>query len=482
LQYRWQVLTVTTVGIFMSSFDASVVVVGLPTVLKELGADLALGSWVITIYRLTLTALLAPLGKLSDMYGRVKFYSLGYLIFGLSSLLCALSSNIAQLLAFRLLQGIGAAFLFVNSMAIVTDAFAGRGLGTGIGVNQVAINAGTVAGYTLSGVLISLYGWRSIFWVNVPIGLLGFAWARLRLKELSERGRGGGFDVKGAATFSAALALSLVALTLGDIASPRVLSMLLASALLFVAFALLERGRPDPAIDLALFRIRTFTIAVLSNLLNGVSFASLAFIMALYLQLVRGLTPLQAGIALVPLDLTLICVGPLSGWLSDRYGAKLFSTLGLTVTGIALALLSGLDVDTAHAYILFALALAGLGIGLFRSPNASSAMGSVPSWERGIAAGIRSTVINSSTALSVPLSIALMTLALPYSELIGIVQAGAQVPAGELPRFLQGLRTSLAASAALNFAAALISLLREAPSRPGSGEPRGPSASPLRAS
>lgn len=472
MEYRWQVLTVTTVGIFMSSLDASVVVVGLPTVLEALHADLALGSWVITIYRLALTALLAPLGRLSDMYGRVKLYSLGYIIFGLSSLLCALSSSIYQLLAFRLLQGIGASLLFVNSMAIVTDAFAGRGLGTGIGINQVAINAGTVVGYTLSGALISLYGWRSIFWINVPIGLLGAAWARIRLRELAPTSPAGAFDYAGALTFSSALTLALVALTLGDIASPQVLLLLLASLALFALFVLLEGRNRMPAVDLGLFRIRAFGVAVLANLLNGISFASLAFVMALYLQLVRGQTPLQAGLALIPLDLTLIGVGPISGWLSDRYGARGLSTAGLVITGASLLLLSRLDQATPHPRILALLALAGLGIGLFRSPNASSAMGAVPSWERGAAAGIRSTVINSSTSLSIPFSLAVMTTAVPYSELVGIVGGGKELDPEGLLGFLSGLRTALLASALLNFAAAAVSWQRQAASPPSLGERR----------
>src|SRR5947209_9860750 len=217
LEYKWVVLTVTTVGIFMATLDSSIVVVGLPQVVSDLKTNLVVGVWIITIYRLMITVLLVGIGRWADMHGRVRLYNTGFAIFTLGSLLSGLSPTAEALLAFRLVQGIGAALLFVNSVAIVTDAFSGKDLGKGIGINQVAINAGTITGYTLSGVLIQLFTWRSIFLVNVPIGIFGTYWSRKRLKEISRPAVGEKFDAAGAITFSVAITLLLLGLTLGSL-------------------------------------------------------------------------------------------------------------------------------------------------------------------------------------------------------------------------------------------------------------------------
>jgi len=461
MEGRWGVLTVTTIGTFMASLDASLLVVGLPVVLSELGAGIVAGSWLISIYRLALATLLIPVGRLGDMYGRAKLYSLGYFIFAVSSLLCALSSNIHQLLVFRLIQGVGGAFIFVNSMAIVTDAFADRGLGLGIGVNQVAINAGTVVGYTLSGVIIQLYGWRPLFLVNVPIGIFGGLWARFRLRGTAQRSELGRFDWPGAIALSSSLSLLMLGLTSGSTASPAALAMTASSALLLAAFVIHERRVDQPMLDLSLFRIRRFAAGNLSNLLNGISFASLAFLISLYLEAAAGLTPLQAGLSLIPIDLTLILVGPVSGWLSDRVGARILSTVGLAISGVALLILSrSVSSNPDYGALLMGLALAGLGVGLFRSPNASSVMGSVPAERRGVAAGVRSTIINTSIALSIPFSIAVMSATTPLTELSAFMNGGAGASA-DYADLLRGVRSALTASATLKFAAAVISYLRE---------------------
>src|SRR5438128_451402 len=201
----------------MATLDSSILVVGLPQVVLALNANLVVGVWFITIYRLMITVLLVGIGRIADLYGRVRLYNMGFAIFTIGSLLSGLSLTAEELLAFRLVQGVGAAFLFVNSVAIVTDAFAGEGLGKGIGINQVAINAGTITGYTLSGILIQLFTWRSIFLVNVPIGIFGTYWSRRRLKEISQPAVGEKFDAAGAITFSVASTLLLLGLTIGSL-------------------------------------------------------------------------------------------------------------------------------------------------------------------------------------------------------------------------------------------------------------------------
>ncbi len=464
MQYKWTVLTVTTVGIFMATLDSSIVVVGLPEVVSELNTNIVVGVWIITIYRLMIAILLVTFGRVADMHGRVRLYNLGFAIFTVGSFLSGLSFTAYQLLVFRLIQGIGAALLFVNSVALVTDAFQGPELGKGIGINQVAINAGTITGYVLSGILIGLFTWRAIFLVNVPIGIFGTYWSKKRLREITHPATPARFDFAGAVTFSTSITLLLLGLTLGDITGPLSLSLIGLSGVLIFTFFLVERRTKHPVMDLSLFKIRLFTAGNISNLLSGLAFAALAFVMSLYFQLVRGYGPVQTGIALIPLDATLIIVGPLSGTLSDKYGSRGLSSLGLVIASIGFLLLSGITGVTSTIQIIIWLAIIGLGIGLFRSPNASSVMGSVPANERGIASGIRATIINTSIVASIPLTVALMTADIPYAKLvnfIGPAGTAAQVVAtSEIPSLLAGIQHSLIGFAAVTLFSALFSILR----------------------
>jgi len=401
-------------------------------------------------------------GRLGDIYGKVKFYSLGYFVFAAGVLLCALSTDIYQLLGFRLIQGIGGTLLFVYSMALVTGAFAGRGLGLGIGINQIAINAGTIIGYTLSGVIISMYGWRALFLIHVPIGLFGGLWAKFRLMEVKFYHTAEKFDLLGAIAFSSSLVLLMLGLTAGSFASPITLSLLFASSIMFLIFFIHEKRATHPMLDFSLFRIRAFTTGNLSNLLNGLSFASLAFLISVYLEVVVGLSPLHTGLSLIPIDLTLILIGPVSGWISDRVGTKMLTTAGLVITAAALIMLTNISENLDYHIFLIGLILAGLGVGIFRSPNASSVMGSVPSDKRGVAAGVRSTIINTSTALSIPLSIAIISSTIPLNELSEIINGESHNMASTMSiGLIQGIRNSLLASAFLNIIAAVISYFRE---------------------
>ena len=465
MEYRWVVLTVTTVGIFMATLDSSILVVGLPQVILALHTNLVVGVWFITIYRLMITVLLVAIGRIADIHGRVRLYNWGFAVFAAGSLLSGLSFTDAELLAFRLLQGIGAALLFVNSVAIVTDAFAGNQLGKGIGINQVAINAGTITGYTLSGILIQLFTWRSIFLINVPIGIFGTYWSRKRLKELARPAHAERFDLLGAVTFSGFITLMLLGLTVGSITDPLSLSLISVSILILISFTLIERAAKFPVLDLSLFKIRLFTAGNIANLLSGLAFAGLAFIMTLYFQLVRGYDPLHAGIFLIPLDATLILIGPISGSLSDKWGARGLSTVGLLVASTGFFYLSEFTVTTTYLQIAIGLVLVGFGIGLFRSPNASSVMGSVPSAERGIASGVRSTMINTSIVASIPLVLVVMTAYMPYDVLINIIGnvttvSGTMITGVYVTPFLTGLQRALQIFSFLILVSVIFSLFR----------------------
>jgi EmrB/QacA subfamily drug resistance transporter len=465
LEYKWVVLTVTTVGIFMATLDSSILVVGLPQVVVALNTNLVVGVWFITIYRLMITVLLVGIGRIADLYGRVRLYNLGFAIFTVGSLLSGLSLTAEELLAFRLVQGLGAALLFVNSVAIVTDAFSGGELGKGIGINQVAINAGTITGYTLSGILIQLFTWRSIFLVNVPIGIFGTYWSHRRLKEISQPSKGEKFDVLGAVSFSTSITLLLLGLTIGSLTNAVNLILVVSSGILMVLFFLVERRTKFPVLDLSLFRIRLFTAGNIANLFSGLAFAGLAFIMTLYFQLVRGYDPLHAGIFLIPLDATLIIIGPISGSLSDKWGARGLSTIGLVIASAGFFLLSAFSQNTPYPQIAVGLGLVGFGIGLFRSPNASSVMGSVPASKRGISSAVRATIINTSIVASIPLVLAVMTADVPYDRLVNIIGSvnvvgSGQVVSGSVGPFLSGLQHSLIVFAGLILLSAFFSLLR----------------------
>lgn len=467
MEYKWTVLTVTTVGIFMATLDASVVVVGLPVIIEDLNTSLFAGIWVITGYRLMITILLVTIGRFADILGRVKLYYAGFAVFTAGSALCGLSPSGELLIVSRLIQGFGAALLFVNSMAIVVDAFPTAELGTAIGINQTAINAGTIVGYTLSGVLIGLFGWRSIFWVNVPIGIFGTFWSRRQLKELYGHIGKEKFDYPGAILFSTALTTVLLALTLGDLSSLFTQALLAGSIVLFAVFLTHERRAIQPVMDLSLFRIRQFTAGNLTNLLNGLAFAALAFELTLYFELVKGYSPFQTGIALIPMDLTLIIIGPISGRLSDKYGGRDLSTIGLAITSIALLVFSTFTVATSEVYIAAALALGGFGIGLFRSPNASSVMGSVPPKRRGIGAGVRSTILNTSSVVSIPLALTLMTVVMPYDRLAVVVSASTLGNSQEVLQLLGAIKYAFYAFAAINGLAVIVSALRGPKGNPG---------------
>ena len=448
----------------MATLDSSIVVVGLPQVIFDLKTNIVVGVWIITIYRLMITVLLVGIGRWADLHGRVRLYNMGFAIFTLGSLLSGLSWAAEALLAFRLVQGIGAALLFVNSVAIVTDAFSGKDLGKGIGINQVAINAGTITGYTLSGVLIQFFTWRSIFFVNVPVGIFGTYWSRKRLREISRPAVGEKFDAPGAITFSVAITLLLLGLTLGSLTDLATQAIVGVSILLFAFFIFLERRAKFPALDLSLFKIRLFTAGNIANLLSGLAFAALAFVLTLYFQLVRGYDPFTAGIFLIPLDVTLILIGPVSGWLSDKWGARGLSTIGLLIASAGFFLLSGIDQGTSYPQLAIFLVVIGFGIGMFRSPNASSVMGSVPGAKRGISSGVRATIINVSIVASIPLVLALMTADVPYSKLVNLGKVGlggtTQLASADVGIFLAGLQHSLIILSILILGSAIFSVLR----------------------
>jgi EmrB/QacA subfamily drug resistance transporter len=459
LEYKWVVVGVTTVGGFMGSVDSSIVIIALPTLLHDLNATLVEGVWVVAGYTLAMTIFLVALGRVGDMFGRVRLFNLGFAVFTIFSAFCGLSQNGSQLVVFRLAQGIGAALLIVNSVALVADTFPASQLGLGIGIYFMAWNVGAIAGYTLGGLIVGLIGWRFIFFVNVPIGIFGTALGHIKLKEtyraISEK-----FDYIGTVLYSGALTLILVALTLESVSSSLIFVLLVVGFFALVMFVLVERRIKEPALDLSLFREREFSAGNLASFLNALAFNSLPFVVTLYLELVRHLDPLTAGLIFVPMEAAVMVIGPLSGKLADHYSARVLCSAGLLLNAIAIFWFSTLEQNTSFIPLIVALACLGLGRGLFASPNARSIMSQVPDEKLGVANGIRTTVVNTAAVVSVPLSLTFMSLAMPYYELSEIAQGVLLPTVQETGTFLSALQYAVQVSASLVLLAVVPSLLR----------------------
>jgi EmrB/QacA subfamily drug resistance transporter len=475
MKYKWVALTVTTVGTFMSGLDATIVVIGLPTILNSVHATIVHGIWIITGYQLMMTVLLVLLGRLADMHGRVRLYNIGFVIFTFGSLLAGLSGNGVQLVVCRFIQGSGAALLSANAAAIITDAFPPGELGAALGTNMMAFNVGAVVGYTLGGAMITFLGWRSIFFINVPVGIFGTVWAYMRLKEVSVRASGQRFDYRGSVLYCASLSVILLALTVGDPTSPRNILILVAGIALFVVVVFVESRQRFPTLDLALFRIRDFASGNLASFLNSVAFSCGPFLRSLYLQLILGYTALQAGIALIPMEVIVFILSPISGRLSDRRGGRILSSVGLAMNAFALFWFSMLDQHSSYASVFVSLALFGFGRALFISPNTSSVMSSVPAEKRGVANGMRMTLNMTGGVLSVPLSLLLMTFVMPYARLSQIVGSSQLATGSEFPMFLHAISRACLILGVITVVAIIPSLLRgpRNSSRVGSAKAQG---------
>jgi len=465
VQYRWVALSVTTVGIFMAGLDTRIVLIGLPTIAESLRTDLETLLWVTQGYQIAITIGLLFLGRFTDIFGRVKVYNLGFAIFTVGSGLCVFAQTGEQLIIFRIIQGAGAAMLIANSAALITDATPAAELGFALGVNQIAFTLGAVLGLTVGGVLIDTVGWRTIFTLNVPIGIFGTLWAHLRLKEIAQTERLANFDYAGLCLFTTSLTSLLLVITFQTMAAIDNIGaaiLYLISIVTFALFLYLEPRRAEPILDMRLFKIRLFSAGNVSQFLYSLGFGSLSLIIILYFQLIRGYTALTAGLLFLPLDVAFVSIGPISGKLSDRYGTRGLATLGMavgTVGYVALAFL--VSATTPIIQIEIVLILVGLGLGLFSSPNISAVMGSVPPQRRGVASGIRATVFNTGSVLSIGLVAYIITTAIPYQVVSGIIIGGyTTLMPGEALGFVTGIGRAFLVAAVITLIGMFASSLR----------------------
>ena len=448
----------------MAGIDARIIIIGLPTVAKDLGADAEQIIWVSQAYILASTIGLLLIGRVTDLVGRVKIYNIGFIIFTIGSALASMSVSPFLLIGSRLVQGTGAAMLITNSAAILTDAAPREELGTILGINQIAFRSGSVLGLTLSGVIIAFAGWRALFYLNIPIGIFGAVWAHYRLREISTRDEGKKMDWIGFLTFTAGLTLILLSVTflsygLSDLNLG--LGMLVVGFAFILLFIRVESRNESPILDLKIFKIREFAAGSIAQLLNALAWSGVIIMLSFYLQVVSGDSALQAGLSVLPLEVGFTVFGPLSGKLSDKYGTRLFATLGLAVSSAGFFVLSFIQVNTSYSVVAFALLLLGVGNGLFASPNASSIMGSVPATRRGIASGFRTTMFNVGLSASAGIAILLITTGIPYTLLSSLLQGTQQgMTLLAQQEFVSGFRIAALILASINTIAIIPSMLR----------------------
>jgi MFS family permease len=466
-RYKWIALSNVTLGVLLATLDASIVLIAMPDIFRGIHlSPLQPGNsfyllWMILGYLVVTSVLVVGLGRLGDLFGRVRMYTLGFAIYTVASLLLTIdwmhgSAGADWLIGFRLVQGVGAAFLIANSAAILTDAFPANQRGLALGLNNVVGISGQFIGLLVGGLLAPI-DWRLVFLVSVPFGLVGTVWSHRKLKEIGVRNRAP-IDWVGNATFAIGLVLIMIGITYGirphgsspmGWTSPFVLGCMTVGVLLLMWFAFVEAHIAHPMFKLPLFRIRAFTFGVLSSFLSAIARGGLMFMLIIWLQGIWlpqhgysfSRTPLWAGIYMLPLTLGFLAAGPLSGFLSDRFGSRPFATSGMIGSALSFVLLDMLPVNFSYPVFAGALLLMGLSMGAFAAPNRAGVMNSLPAGDRGAGGAMNQTFQNSAQVLSIGIFFTLMIVGLaatlPSSLAAGLeahgVPAAAATHAAHLP-------------------------------------------------
>lgn len=455
IPYRWIALSNTTLGVFMASLDGSIILISLPAIFHGIGINpLAPGEtdyllWTLMGYLVVTATLLVAFGRISDMFGRVRMYNLGFAIFAVGSILLYLvngtgNSAALQIIIYRLIQAVGGAFLFANSTAILTDAFPPHQRGTAMGINQIAALAGQFLGLVAGGLLAAI-NWRAVFLVSVPFSVGGTIWAYLALHETATIRKHQKLDIPGNLLFAVGLTALLIGMTYGlqpygsstmGWTNPFVLACLIGGTLALVAFIFVELHVEQPMFHIELFKIRMFSAGNFAGFLASLARGGLNFMLIIWLQGIwlplHGYsfedTPLWAGIYMLPLTGGFLLMGPLCGHLSDRYGARFFSTAGMLVSAVGFIGLILTPINFAYPVLAVLLLLIGMGMGMFAAPNTTAIMNSVPPEHRGVSSGMRATFQNTANTLSITLIFTVVTLGLaahlPTALFQGLSQAG----------------------------------------------------------
>jgi len=461
--YKWWVLSCTSLGMLLATINSGTLIIALPDLERELHTTLLQLVWVILVYMIVSTVLVLTAGRLSDLFGRKTAYVLGFLVFALASLGAGFASTGTELIVWRILQGIGGAFLFANAAALVTDAFPRRQLGLAMGTNTMVAAVGLVIGPVLGGALVAI-AWPWVFWFNVPFALAGSLWGLLVLEERSGRSQERGLDLVGVTTYVVGLTGLVLALSKGGLSgwsnSLVIVGLALAIVLLPI-FVVVEHRGSAPMLDLTLFQDRLFSAASAAAFLNGLSRFALMFLFVFYFQGPQGQSPIMAGLELAPMAVGMLIASPLAGAYADKRGSRGLAALGMLVSAVGLAGMTMLQAHTAYVWSAVWLLLVGVGSGMFNSPNTAAMMGVVPMHRRGVAAGARVMLQNTGAVISIAFVMAIVTAAVPKDVLFKIFSGLTSGLSNEqLQPFISNMHLALWVLAAISLLGAVISLLR----------------------
>jgi EmrB/QacA subfamily drug resistance transporter len=461
--YKWWALSCTSLGMLVATINSGTLIIALPDLERALGTTLLQLVWVILVYMIASTVLVLTAGRLSDLFGRKRAYVAGFAIFAAASLGAGFAGSGAELILWRVAQGIGGAFLFANAAAIVTDAFPREQLGLAMGTNTMIAAVGLVIGPVLGGALVAI-DWPWVFWFNVPLGIAGSVWAALNLHELSSSDEDRTLDVTGTVTYVLGLTALVYAISRGGLSGwndPLVIGGFAVAAVLLPLFILIERSHRAPMLDLSIFRNRLFAAASGAAFINGLSRFALMFIFVFYYQGAQGDDPITAGLKLAPMAIGMLISSPLAGIWADRRDSRVLAALGMVVTAGGLAGMTWLQADSSYWVGAALLALVGVGSGMFNSPNTAAMMGTVPAQRRGIAAGARVMLQNTGAVISIAFVMAVITAAIPQAVLFKIFSGLAKgLSNAQLAPFISNMHTALWVLAAVSLSGAFVSLMR----------------------
>ena len=465
--FKWWVFATVAVGTFVSVMDQTGVNLALPRIADNFDATIPAVQWVALGYILTTGSLLMPMGRLSDMLGRKRVYVAGFLVFTIGAVLAGRSPTLLTVILFKALQGVGAAMVQANGMAIVTSTFAPSERGKAIGLFLTVVGMGAIAGPVVGGAVVGAFGWRFIFFMGLPFGLVSIvaALAVLEGRSAVDWPRGDdrtSFDWFGAFLSSAALATFLLVMTNAHRVGWWIVALAMAGAvMLFVAFLWWERRAPDPMLALELFRRRVFSLGNSASFLTFLAGTSVFFLMPFYLQGVLGYSPGRAGLTMAPTALAFAVIGPISGRLSDRYGWRRFAIAGLAASLISMLMLSRLDTTASVGPVVSALALQGIGMGMFFPPNASAVLSTVEPERYGIATAFMNMVRNTANVTGVGLATVLVTAtmgSMGFEPTLGVVSSGGD--AGAREAFTEGLRLAYIVTAGFVALALVLTMIK----------------------
>ena len=455
VQYKWVALSNTTLGVLMATINATIILISLPAIFRGIGINpLASGSfayllWILMGYMIVTAVLLVTFGRLSDIFGRTRLYTIGFIIFTIGSILLYLTPSSGdlgamELIVFRLIQGAGAAFLFSNSAAILTDAFPYNERGKAIGINMISGLAGSLIGLILGGIL-SVFNWRYVFLVSVPVGIIGSIWSVLKLRDNSTRHKDQKLDYLGTVLLGGGLTIFLIGITYGLIpygssdmgwSNPGVIAALAIGIAMVIAFPFVENRIKQPMFDMKLFKNRAFAFGNYSTLLGTIGYGGAMFMLIILLQGIwlplhgysYASVPFWAGIYMIPMMAGFLIMGPIGGALTDRFGARVLATLGMVIVAIAFLVLATFSYNFSYLPFAITIFVLGLGNGLFAAPNSTAIMNSLPAQQRGVGSGMRATMQNTGQTASMGIFFTILIVSMASGLTGAFTSAMASVP------------------------------------------------------